>query len=52
LTLDTDGEDSQQRNNQRGSELPPLLKKILEEYSATGMPPAYLPKQPKKEKTS
>ena len=31
----------------RGSgELPPLLKKILEEYSATGMPPAYLPKRP------
>ncbi len=26
------------------SELPPLLKRILEEYSATGMPPAYLPK--------
>jgi putative transposase len=29
-----------------GGELPPLLKKILEEYSATGMPPAYLPKTP------
>ena len=26
--------------------LPPLLKRILEEYSATGMPPAYLPKKP------
>jgi transposase InsO family protein len=26
--------------------LPPLLKRILEEYSATGMPPAYLPKNP------
>jgi hypothetical protein len=26
------------------SELPPLLKQILQEYSATGMPPAYLPK--------
>lgn len=25
-------------------DLPPLLKRILEEYSATGMPPAYLPK--------
>jgi hypothetical protein len=24
--------------------LPPLLKRILEEYSATGLPPAYLPK--------
>lgn len=27
-----------------GGELPPLLRKILEEYSATGVPPAYLPK--------
>ena len=26
--------------------LPPLLKRILEEYSAGGLPPAYLPKQP------
>ncbi len=28
------------------SELPPLLKRIHQEYSATGMPPAYLPKTP------
>jgi putative transposase len=27
-------------------ELPPLLKSIMQEYSATGMPPAYLPKTP------
>jgi transposase InsO family protein len=27
----------------RPKEMPPLLKKILEEYSATGLPPAYLP---------
>jgi putative transposase len=26
-------------------QLPPLLKSILQEYSATGMPPAYLPKR-------
>ena len=26
------------------AELPPLLKRILAEYSATGLPPAYLPK--------
>jgi transposase InsO family protein len=26
-------------------ELPPLLRKLLEDYSATGMPPAYLPKR-------
>jgi putative transposase len=30
----------------RASELPPLLRSILQEYSATGMPPAYLPKTP------
>jgi putative transposase len=28
-------------------QLPPLLKHILREYSATGMPPAYLPKHPR-----
>jgi transposase InsO family protein len=28
------------------SQMPPLLKRILEEYSATGAPPAYLPKKP------
>jgi putative transposase len=33
-----------------GSELPPLLKSILQEYSATGMPPAYLPKTSQKDK--
>ena len=26
------------------AELPPLLRQILAEYSATGLPPAYLPK--------
>ena len=26
--------------------LPPLLKRILDEYSASGTPPAYLPKKP------
>jgi transposase InsO family protein len=30
----------------KDSQLPPLLKRILQEYSATGMPPAYLPKTP------
>jgi putative transposase len=40
-----DGTDAPAADNQRtGGELPPLLKRILEEYSATGMPPAYLPK--------
>jgi putative transposase len=32
-----------------GDELPPLLKRILQEYSATGMPPAYVPKAPLEE---
>jgi len=31
------------------SELPPLLRRILQEYSATGMPPAYLPRTPQEE---
>jgi transposase InsO family protein len=40
-------DDSQQSDNQRpANELPPLLKRILAEYSSTGMPPAYLPKNP------
>jgi putative transposase len=42
----------QQGDSQRPrNELPPLLKRILEEYSATGTPPAYLPKKahPKQE---
>ena len=30
--------------------LPPLLKRILDEYSASGAPPAYLPKKPHCEK--
>jgi hypothetical protein len=30
----------------RGGELPPLLQAILQEHSATGLPPAYLPKTP------
>ena len=33
------------KNQRRATaELPPLLKSLLQEYSATGMPPAYLPK--------
>jgi putative transposase len=34
-----------QKPQRATTELPPLLKRILEEYSATGMPPAYLPKR-------
>jgi len=36
----------QPENQQPDKELPPLLKQILAEYSATGLPPAYLPKKP------
>ena len=39
--------DTQKDVRQPGDNLlPPLLKRILDEYSATGMPPAYLPKKP------
>lgn len=31
---------------QASSELPPLLRKLLADYAATGRPPAYLPKLP------
>lgn len=31
---------------QASSELPPLLRKLLADYAATGLPPAYLPKSP------
>jgi hypothetical protein len=31
-------------SSQSPGELPPLLRQILAEYSATGLPPAYLPK--------
>jgi hypothetical protein len=29
-----------------GTTLPPLLRKLLAEYAATGLPPAYLPNDP------
>ena len=35
-----------------GSELPPLLRKLLADYAATGRPPAYLPKHPQDSETS
>jgi putative transposase len=39
----------QEKRRRTAGELPPLLKRILQEYSATGMPPAYLPKTPQEE---
>ena len=45
--VEPDNTDTPADDGPRGDkELPPLLKHILEEYSATGMPPAYLPKYP------
>jgi transposase InsO family protein len=42
-----DGPGGPPENHRRPSgELPPLLEAILQEYSATGLPPAYLPKTP------
>ncbi len=32
-------------------ELPPLLRKCLADYAASGRPPAYLPHSPSKKKT-
>jgi hypothetical protein len=45
-TGDVPTDDSQQH----GKELPPLLKRILDEYAAGGLPPAYLPKKPQPKK--
>jgi hypothetical protein len=42
---ETPDEDDPSSRQPADSQLPPLLKKILQEYSATGMPPAYLPKK-------
>jgi putative transposase len=36
---------------ERAPTLPPLLRKLLAEYAATGLPPAYLPKDPDPEPT-
>ena len=45
--IEPDKSDVQEDDGQRPrNELPPLLKKILKEYFATGTPPAYLPKKP------
>ncbi len=42
-----DGVDALPEDSRRETkELPPLLKKILQDHSATGLPPAYLPKTP------
>jgi hypothetical protein len=42
---DTPAPQSDAEKSQDGA-LPPLLRRLLKEYSATGLPPAYLPKTP------
>ena len=43
--IELDGTDLPLENSPcKDGTLPPLLKRILQEYSATGLPPAYLPK--------
>jgi putative transposase len=50
VLIEPEGLDMSPQNSPRtDSQVPPLLKKILEDYSATGMPPAYLPKTPTSE---
>jgi len=47
LLFEPDSGDPAANDNQRpDNQMPPLLKRILQEYSATGTPPAYLPKKP------
>jgi hypothetical protein len=43
----SDMSDDPDANSQRSHhQLPPLLKRLLQEYSDSGIPPAYLPKKP------
>ena len=45
--VEPQADDTPAKTNLRGdAPLPPLLKSILDEYSAMGTPPAYLPKRP------
>ncbi|MCP4147172.1 MAG: transposase family protein [bacterium] len=37
--------DSPPTDNNREEPIPPLLRKLLRDYAATGLPPAYLPKE-------
>jgi hypothetical protein len=37
--------DQTQIRTKRDDPLPPLLRKILSDYAATGLPPAYVPKE-------
>jgi len=41
----TNTDDSLSSKTNTGDSIPPLLKKIMADYAATGLPPAYLPKK-------
>ena len=43
-TLDPVSEDQPAQKNP-SDPIPPLLRKIMSDYAATGLPPAYLPKE-------
>jgi putative transposase len=43
--IEPDSADAAAADRQRTGTLPPLLQKILADYSATGLPPAYLPQR-------
>ena len=43
--VDTPAQQAVAEKGKKGT-LPPLLRRLLQEYSATGLPPAYLPKTP------
>jgi putative transposase len=49
--VDAAGDDVAAADRPRTGELPALLQKILADYSATGLPPAYLPQSPPSSKT-
>jgi hypothetical protein len=38
-------EDTPAASQTKSDPLPPLLRKLMREYAATGLPPAYIPKQ-------
>jgi hypothetical protein len=42
------GQESENRRARKA--LPPLLQRILDEYAASGLPPAYLPQPPQPKK--
>ena len=50
-SLDTEEATDSPSDTPAGDPLPPLLRKLLAEFAATGKPPAYLPKHDTLEKS-